>query len=574
MRHVLSFLVVLCFTVQSWAIGDTWKEIVKDPTLKQTPLKEETFIPIGEARGGYYIELLGDRFAFLFDETGRPVVTFDLTMDQIGTKDQILGAIGIGGFSLRKLFSKYKKSREKSKNLLENEDTLDAFEPEPFTEKDIKEGYKAFAKIHFKDEWIKRNGFEEALKSGRTNGFSPNTFSMSDLVIEKKNENKLYEEMNIYSQIVFQEPLERESLDDFMSQFKMIWDENEKEFTMLWTPQAALRALKKKGPEIPMWVANYANPLDLLAYKAYLRSIEKQTASVDYYLGRPGQILSTFITRVTFSLKNQLDTHEYALLTHMEAAIKNNYTLPFRTNNAEKFIDNTINLVYLNKYYSGDNILDARRKRKEILMDQASARAGVLKWLDKHKYTYEVWPEDRHATVYKNGKRKGIMSLAIRKGIFGPSMHTYERAPWFKLAHRLGLEALVLGIRSMLNDRIISRWISQQIGISFHVTMPNFGWDIIIRGRSWAEIANESHITTMIDERLAERGPAIPGYSDSELEGLKKTVYAQRMNPFEVDYKDEAASKKRNLDLVYKFIGQTPSPEGLTKVPMKMLYPE
>lgn len=549
-------------------LPDSWKEIVRNPKYVQSPTAEQVHVQAIKATGGYEQFKVGDRFVFLFDPKGYPVVVFDLTLDPINLKDQLMGSIGIGRWSLRGLFKKYKASREKVGDLLGVEDETDSsmdnrIEDEmnlmeagltSASEDEIKRGYEDFAKIEFNDAWIIRNGYGSALSQGRRSGFRPASFTMGDLYLNNKQLAAVSPIMSQFSTLIYRMDAVREvGIQEFLSQFRMEWNEQEQQFSMIWSPSVMARAsAMAKGPKIPGWVVNYVNPLDLLAYKYSLQNLERQLAYAEAILGKYTQPLGILLSRVTNGMKSRLDSHENQLGALLEAYARGEYKIKMPLEDPNGFFDATNTLLYLNKVTGDEDVTNGLKKRRNALASEAKSREDNLKRLAKKGFDVAPWSDGRFATISKKGKRKGVASLAIKRSWLTRkwSMHTYDSMPWYKSAHRIGLEVLVDAIRlTFPNSNQLSYWFwSKGLPIGFY--MPAAIWDMLLKDRMYAEIGYEGHMIGFINEHLSGRYGEIPGYSGEELAKLRESLYDQRSNTFEVSLKNEPAAMKINQQLI------------------------
>src|SRR5690606_2182356 len=235
-------------------LPDSWEKIVNNPKYVKSPTREDVFKRAVAPTGDYQLFPVGDRFVFLFDPSGYPIVTFDLTIEPNSWKRMILGSIGIGEWSIRGLWRKYKATKENPNELLRLDkpipegsvleqiesderanqseyDNVDAKErkygKKSDIEKDKVRGYKEFAKIQFKEAFVQANKASQVdaieVSKDKRSGFKPLSFTMSDLHITERQQNKLFPVMSQYSELMLGHELEFENLSEFISQFKMYW---------------------------------------------------------------------------------------------------------------------------------------------------------------------------------------------------------------------------------------------------------------------------------------------------------------------------------------------------------------
>ncbi len=579
-KNLLAFLLIFVFATSVWAkLPSNWQEIIDSSKYVKAPTIEQVNQKWMEASGGPQTFFVGDRFVFLFDPSGRPVVVFDLALDQVTTKDMILGAMGIGRFSLRDIFHKYKAAKERPKDMLKNDgevkpeselaydaqdeanyqdfyDHIDGAEkdtlPAP-NENDVVRGYKEFANLEFNDAWIANHGSVQ-IKSGKGSrkGFLPASFTLGDLFTTEKQQKGFLAFAEKFSRIIYRSPIPYANSNQFLSQFRMDWSDQTKEFTMVFSPDKGI-----KPPKLPGWVINYTNPLDLLAYKFSLRDLSSNSQYAEIFLGKIGVILGIMLDRVTNNLESQMDAHENQLGALLESALRGEYQIDIPMNQLRAFVDLTVTMVYLNKMLNTDDITNGPKKRRQVFADEEKYRKQNLDWLKKKGYDIQVWTDGRFATVCKKGKRKGIFSLVIgREWItHHPSVHYYDSAPWYKSASRIGLELFTDAVRYIMpNSQVISQWLTNFIRIPFQFYLPTHFWDILFRDRAYVETAYEGHALGLINETLAGRFKEIPGYSNDDVMKVQKAFYNQRQNTFDVSLKNEKAHIAMNWKLVQDWL--------------------
>jgi len=569
MKALLLFTLCLALPLQAIAAdhrGRSWQDIINDPNLVRTPNAAQVQKFASHAihsSTGPQTFLVADRFLFLFDSDGSAVVTFDLTMDEIGIKDMIMGAVGIGQWSVEGIFKLFRDLFEKPTKLADGKakgvykwaegktfDSLDQMDANTFFKADAKQkeqGYKNFADLEFNDSWIEKSG-QKQLAQGRK-GFKPASFALGDLYVPAEHRASVEDLFNRLSLLLFKQDLaSMGGLEAFNQQFRMNWDQKTEQFQMVWSPKAA----GPKRPEIPGWVVNYSAPTDILAFKLGLHQIEQYTSSADLIFGPYGAVAAMLVTRVVDSIQSQYDSHENQLLTFLEGAALGTYELGMPLQDADAFIDGTELLLYLGKMEGSDDLTDAEGKRNNILKYEAKNREENLAWFEKHGFEVKMWPDQRTATVYKKGKRLGVASLAIEKVwlLKWQSWHHYDALPFAKTAGRIGLEAFVDAVRFVIPSAL-------QIPlpyISISVYIPGAFWDKIFRGREFTEIGYEGFVISQVNAALAGKWE-VPGYTAKELENLKFWLYASRANAYETSAAHELKTMDRNFRLVESFLG-------------------
>lgn len=585
MSRTLALCVAFAFVVPAQAKHpNSWDEVIKNSKYKKSPTQEQIHKRAIKPAADYQLYKVADRYGFLFDPDGYPVVVFDYTMDPMTNKDLILGGIGIGGWSLRNLWSKYKKLKETPTNILDKDTSIDpANYPQPGADdeatygefykefadkefevlgasdpKEIERGYKEFSKLRFNDEWANQHSsLRVAGNDDKRSGFKPASFAMSDLFIEKKDEDSLYTVMNQFSVLIFKQELKREDLPKFMSQFQMNWTETKKEFTMKWTP--SVTGFAEKAPPVPGFVLYYYDIYNILGYKYSLNNMDRNVGYLDAVLGKYASILGIFVSRITNGLRTQMEYHENGLLTLFEAFLRGEYDMKIPWEDPSDFVDQSITLLYLNKLIETDDVTDGAAKRQYATEKEAKAKVDVMKWLEKKKYTVQEWSDGRTATVFKDEKKKGIVSLAISKHWLSrqPSFLHYENASWFKSVNRVFLEVFADCVRMIMPSQFnIGKWLGSWFNINIQFYVPSFIWDRLFRSRQFTEIAYEGNVFMRVNEAIDGRWGDVPGYNFDELEHLKSTLATQRMNTFEVPLEYENIAIKTNYKYVLDLIGQ------------------
>jgi hypothetical protein len=571
-----ALVLALCLALPMSAIaadhrGRSWQEIINDSSLNKTPSAaqiQKFSTSAVKAASGPQTFLVADRFLFLFDSDGSAVVTFDLTMDDIGIKDMIMGAVGIGQFSVEGIFKLFRDIFEKPTKLADGKAKgvyaradgkiaeswadMDAHTFLKTSDQNIEDGYKAFAKLEFADRWIAKSG-QKSMTGEQRAGYQPADFTLGDLYVKPELRAQAEELFNRISIVLFKATLaEMGGLEQFTDQFQMKWDADKQQFNMLWAPSK-----QAKRPELPGWVVNYAYPTDTLAYKLSLNQVERLVSSADLLFGKYGAVAAILVSRVTNSIKARLDSHENSLLTFLEGAAAGTYDLGMPLQDADAFIDGTSLLLYLAKLEGSDDITDAEAKRANILKYEAKNREENLAWFEKHGFEAKLWPDQRSATIYKKGKRVGVASVAIEDVwlLKWQSWHHYDALPFAKTAGRLGLEVFTDAVRFIVPSAVSIPL--PYISISLYI--PGAIWDMIFRGRSFTEIGYEGFVISQVNSALAGKWE-VPGYTAEELEKMKFWLYAQRTNPYEVSKGRELRTMDRNMRLVDQFLGG-----GLTK---------
>ncbi|MEQ1877091.1 MAG: hypothetical protein ABL958_10625 [Bdellovibrionia bacterium] len=594
MSRIFAVVLTLAVSTQSWgALPMTWKQIINNAKYKKTPSKEQVQAQAVRAEGNIQTFVLADRYVFLFDKTGVPIVGFDLTLEPTGVKEMVMGAIGIGAWSFKGFLSKYKQIKENPETILrqgqlapgmmplgtgseaqvddelysEMDATGAKYVPD-WSDKDIAKGYKEFAKLKFNSEWVKEHGGLQALTTNQKDGFKPASFALADLYLEQKQSNALHKTMNEFAKVIYQKELAPAELGAFMKQFKMNWSEEKKEFVMEWSPKAYTRGVLST-PEIPGWILNYQNPLDILAYKYSLENIQKYAAGLESIIPATyAHIVGIMISRVVNGLKARLDGHENQMLALFEGALRGDYRIDISLLEPEKFIKTSILMLYLNKMIDTDDVTDAVAKMQMVHAAEAKYRAENLKYLTNKEIKYKMWSDGRFATIYdKNNQRKGIMALAMKGGFLTkvPGMHYYDNAPWLKTFSRVGLEVFTDAVRVYMPTQLdFSKWLASWFNIGISIYIPGEAWDMIFRTRAFGEMAYEGQAIAQMNEVLNGRWKEIPGYDRVELGEMLNHMTGARANTFEIPRKHEMVAIPKHLEMVKKMInGGTIAPAYL-----------
>lgn len=579
MKSLLLLTLCLAVPAQSFAAQKLppWRDVVNNPKYVKYPtmsdVQQFTANAIPKSHGPQ-IFTVGDRFVFLFDQSGAAVVTFDLTQDHIGIADMIMGSIGIGHWSLEGIFKLFRNLKDKPKDRiegrmnnitnadaiaqLENPSDFDAAQVIPASADEVQKGYAKFAKLEFNEGFISRHHSEQLVGSNARNGFRPTSFTLGDLYVKPEHREKAEAFFNRLSLVLFKEELKDfGGLEAFTKQFQMNWDQDKQQFKMVWAAKSATI----HQPEIPGWVINYSNPTDTLAYKLELEQILQDTGYLDEILGVYGAIAECLVARTIDSIEDQMDAHENQMLTFLEGAAAGAYDLGMPLRDASAFIDGSSLLIYLSKTYGSDDLTNAQAKREAILKSEAANEQTNLTWLNKHGYTAKLWADQRTATAYtKAGKRVGVVSLAIDPAWLTKwqSWHYYDAAPVAKTAGRLGLELFVEAVRlyipSAVNLTQYLQMLIPNLSIPFEITIPGTFWDMLFRSRDFAEMGYEGFVISQVNAGLANKWQ-IPGYNAKELAKMKSFLYAQRINPFDFVADSEAKGMARNMQLINNFIG-------------------
>ncbi len=590
MKRLLAIGLAAAFVMPAQAKQPkSWTELINDPKVIKSPTMQETHVRAVRATGDIQLFKVADRYGFLFDQDGYAVAVFDYTMDPMTRKDMLLGSVGIGGWSFKNLWNKYKKMKETPTDIIDKDVFIDPGNyplPDENNERDwtefygdfekakadgvvdgkeIEKGYKEFAKLKFNDEWIAKHGHlrvagNNARNNDERSGFLPASFAMSDLYLDQKQSEKMFATMNQFSKIFYQHELTPAEAPAFMTQFQMNWQESKKEFNMLWAPSATTVA-GEKPPPIPGFVLYYYDIYYLLSYKYALNNLDRNAALLETVLGKYGALMGIFVSRITNGLRSQMDYHENSLLTILEAYQRGEYDLNVPWEDGHSFVDQSITLLYLNKMIESKDldVTDGVAKRQLVEEKEAKNKENVLKWLAKKKYDVRAWSDGRHATVFKGDKRKGIVNLVINRHWLTrqPSFMHYDGATWYKGAQRVFLELFVDAVRMVMPTQLdFGKWLAAWFNVNISIYMPTVIWDGLFRGRQFTEIAYEAMVFSKVNEAIAGRWAKVPGYEVDELPLIKNTLAVQRMNTFEVPLKYEQIAIKTNYKYVLDLIGQ------------------
>lgn len=243
----------------------------------------------------YRLYNFGTRYGFLFDNNGNPVVIFDYSLAPLGWKDYSLGTLTI---------------------------------PE-------------FRKLQFQENWIrqKERGARFSKTSSRT-GFSPESFNLGDIFIDKREQDKVYESMSRFSLLVLRSILKKSDLKEFLMQFELKWSASKKVFNLTWKPSMTLQKSSFVGPG---WVANYVDPLDIRTYKNKLRASAEDFARLD--VGIIGTLMSEFVSRIDIGLVARMNAHENQLIDKLEELLREKPELSMPLENIEEFLTGAISLA-------------------------------------------------------------------------------------------------------------------------------------------------------------------------------------------------------------------------------------
>lgn len=599
MSRLLAIAVAALVALPAQAKYPSWKEIMESPKYKKTPTQEQVHKVAVKPTADYQLFDVADRYGFLFDPDGYPVAVFDYTMDPMTLKDMLLGSVGIGGWSLKSMWSKYKKLKENPQDVLNKDQFIMPGDmPQPgandqneFGEfykefadaeaknvsyqsgEDVERGVKEFKKLKFTKEWAdKHRGLQVAgADKDDLKGFAPATFTMADLYMDPKHESKVMDSMKMFAKLFFNQELTKEQLPQFLTQFQMDWNDAKKEFNLNWKPQ--ITGMADKAPPVPGFVLYYYDIYNILAYKYSLDNMNRNVAYLESAFGVYGSILGIFVSRIVNGTESQMDFHENGLLTLFEAFRRGEYDINIPWEDPMDFADQSITLLYLNKKIENkniDDITDGLEKRNFVETQEAKAKEDILKWLEKKQYTWMEWSDGRTATVYKGDKKKGIVSLSIARHWLSrtPSFLHYENAAWFKGTKRVLMEIFVDAVRLTLPQSLdFGKWLSSWFSLSINIYIPSFFWDGVFRGRQFTEIAYEGMAFMKINEAIAGRWVKVPGYTPDELGALKQTLATQRMNTWEVPLKYEGIAIKVNRKYVKDIIGQELLPDMRHAIP-------
>jgi len=567
-RKLLSFLLVAGFASAAWATGGseaskipgTWDEIVKSPSIIKSPTAEEARAPAIKPDGDNRIYLfpVADRFVFLFDGQGRPIIAFDLTMDYIGLKKALLGGIGIGDFTLLRAYNRLKQARNE-KEFGEQFDRADDAEEFSLTPEARQAGYAFFNQLEFNESWARQHGFAGNASGGKVSGMNPADFTLADLSVPAKDQDKINGAMAQVAKVFYGEELSGEDLELFKRQFVLNWDAKNEKFDVQFDPSAlsGKKQKKQKRPDIPEWVLNYMNPLDNLAYKYYLNSINNTLATLETVLGKYARVFGIVVGKAIEGLKNRADTHENELLGLLQAADKGEYDLGIPLQDIHAFIDVSTSMLYLNKLIKTQDITNGKRKRAQILAGEAIARKKILAWMDKKGMKPQLFSNDKFARVDdKDGKGFHVYNMSIGPSWISrrPLVHYSTSHPNFKTASRLWWEVVAAGLRyAAPRELYLGKWLRANIALGIDIYIPGEFWDELFQSRKYVETAYEGEIRMLGHEQLLTKYSKLP-FSADELERMQTILYRQRLNPFDVPMTDENSEIAINMKKLIDFL--------------------
>lgn len=527
--------------LESWEEIENSRDFVKTPELTRIQAPAVYLDPKQQARATSYRFL--DEYQFLFDPVGRPLALFDLTLEPVNRKAISLGRVELGSLAARGLYQKYKAGRGDPAELLSGDLSVPGREQETGTfEESAEEGAREFAKLRFGDEWLRRHGRE--ISEGRA-GFAPQSFTLADFHLRASQITALAPLMSEAFTLLYGRAAGNVSTREILAQFQMSWDEASRSFELKWVPRMDQDPVQGGPP--PGWIVNYARPWDTVGYKYMLRRIGIRAFEFESVLGRSSRlfsrILGVAISRLGRSLELRLNWHENRLEAALEAVTRGGHALrgvPLR--DPSRFIELTLTLLDLNKLSRPGlrDILDGEGKHRERLKREAAARKRNVSWLVRKGFEVELWPDQRTATLYKNSKRKGVLSVVMNPRVLeqGPSLLFYDLAPWYGAWYRERLEVFYGASR-----------LSPPRGF-------DFGSGILDRDRARAleQLADEGRVAGVCALGLGEVPAIIPGYSAGELRRIRTTLFRQRDNDLELPLEQESEAIQKNLARLQGFL--------------------
>ncbi len=519
--------------------------------------------------GSYEIQLVGTKFAAVFDPAGEPVAVFDLSLNHLGWKEIILGGIGFGDLTLWKLVKLFRKAKRDGRdgNELEPQpvDPQDSDDgmpdagdgAEPTREQALERGMDVMSKLRFTEEWAARNGVPDNRDDGEGVPFQLANFTLGEVQYPNAQfKGKVLEPFLKLAQVLYpEEEWTDESLQEFASEFEFRFDPKKPGYDVVWN-QGTRRP--KKPPHLPGIVVNYVNPWQNLIYKHNLHEIQRYGEVMIRYFGVYGMIIDFVVSRICQNLTERLDYHENELLALLEASERFEYSANYPTG----LIDGTVNALYMNKYagVNDPNIINGMNKRKLALMYQEKARGKTrtrlaemavkrgLKIDEIGGAKFAVVRSTKHET---EGQFKGIYSLAIKPywPIKALSLHVNAKTPAFKIVERYAWDLAGFAARVLIPNNIAFRiW-----KISVSIRLEPHQKDDFVRARMIRETNREGELSGLVDEALAGR-LTLPLSSD-ELAFTRKSLRQTLINPWKLELDEEPGVVAKNLKMLKERIG-------------------
>ncbi|MEK6625187.1 MAG: hypothetical protein AABY86_09475, partial [Bdellovibrionota bacterium] len=344
----------------------------------------------------------------------------------------------------------------------------------------------------------------------------------------------------------------------------MIHHPDTKSYEMVWNRD---KRIIKKGPKLPGFVLNFANPAANIIYKNKIRRIEQYGDITKSRWWPYGAIITMFIYRVTDKLIDRLNYHESQMIGLLESGLRFDYALPF----AAPLVDLATDLVYLSKTPAPQHFRSGAEYRKRLMAYQEKARTKVLQKIPQKKnWSYELFGNDKFVVVRdKDNNFKGIYSAAIKPHILARyvSQHVSGKTAAFKVAERLGLD-----IAGLLAKTFLKTYFRLPIPyVNVVVQLPRDFWDNLVRTRMKKEVNLEGELVALVDEAIA--GHLDLGLTTEELATVRKRLDAAYLNPYEIPLKTETAVIEKNLELLKKALNGSTEIQNLGQELSKSALP-
>lgn len=519
--------------------GFRWPEGAPRPDALTSP----------DARLGYQMQRLNDRFVLVTTDQSAPVAVFDLSLHALKGGELILGAIGFGDFTLRNLLRKGKTEA-----------------PKLSPEKVEKEGKKLFKKIQFKQDWISRTG-------GIEKGFS--SFRLTDIVLPQKHEKQILEAFENMALTLSPLSFGESGLGlNLMDEFEFRYNTETAGYDVVWSPRAGTSA---KKPPLPGIVVNFVNPWQNLAFKHNMRQLSKYGEIFTRTMGPLGIFFDLIISRITNGLAERLQRHEEGFMALMEATQRFETDLGL----SDEFVNLSLDMLYLGLFEStGDPLqLDGSGKRRRALGRLESSaeknRKKLEKRLKKLKTPYQVSEvaDGRYAIVQEMqpgqdvpGRVLAIYGLGLKTSALKPTLSVLytPNGAGMKKAARLGAEFTGFLARALIPGFFGFRIKNIAVGLR----IPPAIYENVIRGRMIDEQTTEGGLLELLTR--AQVGQLELPISSAELQAVQDHLRSTWTNAYKFSFQEEQAHIEQNLAALKRAIAD--SYAGLRFTP-EMLVP-
>ena len=519
-----------------------------------------------EEVNGYRIRKMGKKFVGVFNTINKPLAIFDLSLNALDWKEIIIGAFKLRDFNLkgtvkniycaRKLMVKNARREEGKKAKIKFCEGNDKLDPANLD----------WSQMRMSDSWALRQNKKVAFSNGGFE-FIHSDFNLSELVFESEEEKEFFHAPYVELFKILNpedESLSDEAKTNFLAEFEYRFNQEKKEYTLVWNREKRER---KKKVKLPGVLVNYLSPVQPYAYRARLMQIDSYADILKFRWYPYGPIMATMIYRVVDKLIDRVNYHESQLIALLEAQ----QAFEYESRYPNYYLNATLNLLYLprsNPSHMGSGadyrkdyrarldenkkkILKRVEKKDNILFSQV----GTGKFIIEREKNEETGDFELKGIISTSNKPMWITGLLSR--------HVSKVPNAVK-----NLERFVVNTSGYLAKAFLRTWIAFPLGpINFSFALPRDTWERLIRLRHQREIYLEGQLAGLLDEAIMGRYDM--GLSKEEAQSAREYIASNFMNPYESHIDNEETVISENMKILMEAL----KGEGFSKMDPEHFMP-